>query len=71
MGVPAIRDIIGGLIAQGVGATCVTTDLEAGYSGRDRREVEAVAARRRSAYVVLPINEAIAERARQVQRRMG
>lgn len=52
-------------------ATCITTDLEAGYSGRDSREVTAIAARRKSDYVVLAITEPIAERARDIQRRMA
>lgn len=68
---PAVRNVIAGLIAQGVAARCVTTDLEAGYSGRDSQEVEAIASRRGANYVVLPFNEAIAERAREVQRRMA
>ncbi|HLG69949.1 MAG TPA: PIN domain-containing protein [Chloroflexota bacterium] len=68
---PAVRNIIAGLIEQRVAATCITTDLEAGYSGRDSREVTAIAARRKADYVVLAITEAIAERARDVQRRMA
>jgi predicted nucleic acid-binding protein len=68
---PQIERIIAELIAQGVAARCVTTDLEAGYSGRNRGEVEAVAELRKADYVLLPINEAIADRAREVQRRMA
>ena len=67
----AVRNIIAGLIADGVAATCVTVDLEAGYSGRDLRDVRAIAERRRSLYVGLSISEAIAERAREVQVRMA
>ena len=52
-------------------ATCVTVDLEAGYSGRDLADVRVIAERRKSLYVVLPITEAIAERARDVQIRMA
>lgn len=66
-----MRNIVAGLIAQRAAATCVTTDLEAGYSGRDSDEVSAIADRRESEFVVLPINEAIADRAREVQRRMA
>jgi predicted nucleic acid-binding protein len=68
---PSVRAVIAGLIADGVAATCVTVDLEAGYSGRDGRDVSAIAERRRSLYVTLPISEAIAERARAVQVRMA
>jgi predicted nucleic acid-binding protein len=68
---PAVRNIIAGLIADRVAATCVTVDLEAGYSGRDSNDVRAIAERRRSLYVTLPISEAIAQRAREVQIRMA
>jgi predicted nucleic acid-binding protein len=68
---PAVRNVIAGLIADRVAATCVTVELEAGYSGRDARDVSAIAERRRSLYVTLPINGAIAERAREVRVRMA
>lgn len=64
---PPIRDVIAGLIVDHAAATCVTVDLEAGYSGRDEADVRAIAGRRRSGFVSLPINETIAERAREVQ----
>jgi predicted nucleic acid-binding protein len=66
-----VRRIIAELIAEEVAATAVTVDLEAGYSGRDHAEVRATAERRRSAYVVLPVSEAIAVRAREVQVNMA
>jgi predicted nucleic acid-binding protein len=68
---PEVRKIIAGLIADRAAATCVTIDLEAGYSGRDFTDVRVIAERRRSLYVVLPITEVIAERAREVQIRMA
>ncbi len=68
---PAVRNTIAGLIADEAAATTVTVDLEAGYSGRDLHEVPKIAARRREAYVVLPISEIIAQRARDVQARMA
>jgi predicted nucleic acid-binding protein len=49
----------------------VTLDLEAGYSGRDLKDVQNITARRKSLYTVLPMTEAIAERAREVQVRMA
>jgi predicted nucleic acid-binding protein len=64
---PPVRDIIAGLIADKAAATAVTVDLEAGYSGRDLSDVRAIAERRRSLYVVLPVSEVIAQRARDVQ----
>jgi predicted nucleic acid-binding protein len=68
---PAVRTVIVGLIVDQAAATCVTVDLEAGYSGRDLADVRTIAERRRSLYVVLPITAAIAERARDVQVRMA
>jgi predicted nucleic acid-binding protein len=68
---PAVRNIIAGLIADRVAATCVTVDLEAGYSGRDANDVRAIAEHRRRLYVTLPISEAIAQRAREIQIRMA
>jgi predicted nucleic acid-binding protein len=68
---PAVRTVIAGLIVDRAAATCVTVDLEAGYSGRDLADVRTIAERRRSLYVALPITEAIAERARDVQVRMA
>jgi hypothetical protein len=35
IGHPPIRNVIAGLIVDRAAATCVTVDLEAGYSGRD------------------------------------
>jgi predicted nucleic acid-binding protein len=70
-GHPAVRSIIAGLIVDRAAATCVTVDLEAGYSGRDHAGVKTIGERRRSLYVNLPISEAIAERAREVQVRMA
>lgn len=68
---PPIRRLIAGLIGDRAAATCVTVDLEAGYSGRDIGDVRAIAERRRTQYQVLPMSEAIAERAREVQIRMA
>jgi predicted nucleic acid-binding protein len=67
----AVRNIIAALIADRAAATCVTVDLEAGYSGRDVAGVRTIARRRRELYVPLPVSEVIAERARDVQLRMA
>lgn len=67
----AVRHIIAGLIADRVAATCITVDLEAGYSGRSIDDVAQIATRRRDLYVTLPISETISERARDVQLRMA
>ena len=68
---PVIRNLIAGLIADRAAATCVTVDLEAGYSGRDVADVREIARRRRELYVVLPVSGGIADRARDVQLRMA
>ena len=68
---PEVRSVITGLIVDRAAATCVTVDLEAGYSGRDLSGVKTIAERRRSIYVNLPMSEAVAERAREVQLRMA
>ncbi len=66
-----IRNVVAGLIADRAAATCVTVDLEAGYSGPDLADVRTIAQRRKELYVVLPISEVIADRARDVQVRMA
>jgi predicted nucleic acid-binding protein len=66
-----VRRVVAGLIVDRAAATCVTVDLEAGYSGRDHDDVRAIAERRHKLFVVLPISEAIADRAREVQLRMA
>jgi len=63
----AVRNIVAGLLATRLAATAVTVDLEAGYSGRDLADVKAIAELRQSKYVVLPVTETIAQRAREVQ----
>jgi predicted nucleic acid-binding protein len=68
---PTVRAAVAGLIAEQAAATAVTVDLEAGYSGRDHADVRVIAERRRSLYVVLPISEGIAQRARDVQVRLA
>jgi predicted nucleic acid-binding protein len=68
---PAVRNVLAGLIADRAAATCITVDLEAGYSGRDLADVREIAKRRKDLYVALPISEVIADRARDVQVRMA
>lgn len=48
------RAIIAGFTADRAAATCVTVDIEAGYSGRNLAEVSAIAQRRSGLYVVPP-----------------
>lgn len=63
----SVRTVLAGLIADRAAATCVTVDLEAGYSGRNLADVQNIAQRRRALYHDLPMNDSIAQRAREVQ----
>lgn len=58
-----LREVVDG----GFAATCVTVDLEAGYSGRDLDEVRQVQIERRLLFTNLAITPAIEARAREVQ----
>lgn len=68
---PAVRSVVAGLIADHSAATCITVDLEAGYSGRSAQEVQRTHELRRELYQVLAVSETIADRAREVQVRMA
>ncbi|MFI5715269.1 PIN domain nuclease [Nocardia sp. NPDC051750] len=68
---PVVRETLAGLIADRAAATCVTVDLEAGYSGRNLADLQNIGQRRRTLYTNLPINETIADRAREVQQLMA
>ena len=68
---PEVRAVIAGLIADRAAATCVTLDLRAGYSGRNQSDLKAIADRRRSLYITLPITESVGQRATEVQVRMA
>lgn len=68
---PAVQAVIAGLIVDGAAATCVTLDLRAGYSGRNHADLTAIAERRSSLYVTLPLTERVAERAHAVQLRLA
>lgn len=69
--VPAVQKVIAALIVEGMAATCVTVDLEVGYSGRTADELRVTAEARRTGYRVLEINESIAQRARDTQLMMA
>lgn len=62
-----IAEIVDRLLDDGAAATCVTLDLELGYSSRDYAESKEVSELRRTQFRVLPITEQIADRAREVQ----
>jgi predicted nucleic acid-binding protein len=69
--VPAVHKVISALIVEEMAATCVTVDLEVGYSGRNLEEMHATAESRRDLYRNLEMTEAIAQHAREVQLRMA
>lgn len=55
----------------GVLATSPIIELELGYSARDLRELDIIAADRRTLYRELPLTKAITDRAREVQRKLA
>jgi hypothetical protein len=61
-----IRALIENLIDRGVAATCLTVDLEAGFSARPQ-EVAHVLATRAKFMIELPVTQEVADRAREVQ----
>jgi predicted nucleic acid-binding protein len=68
---PPIRAMIEALIDDGVAATCITVDLEAGFSVRDPHDVARTLKARADHLVTLPISEGVADRAREVQALMA
>ncbi|MFI5777343.1 PIN domain-containing protein [Nocardia sp. NPDC051570] len=68
---PAVQKVVVDLLTDRAAATCVTVDLEAGFSCRNLAEIQNIAKSRRSHFTNLPINETIAERAREVQVLLG
>lgn len=67
---PVQRTLVA-LLAERAAATCATVDLEVGYSGTSLADVRDIRLHRRRDYVVLPVTEAAADRAREVQERMA
>ena len=59
------------LFDAGLVATCSITDLEVLYSARDPDEYEHILTRRRQAYVLLPLTQAVCDRAVEVQRELA
>lgn len=67
---PSVLTLIEGLIDDGVAATCITLDLEAGYSARPN-DVARVLKNRAEHLISLALNDDAAERAREVQALMA
>ncbi len=68
---PAIAEIIGGLIIDRTAATCITIDLEVGYSARNHTEIIALSQYRQANYHQLPMRQEITDRAREIQNAMA
>lgn len=62
-----VLEILEAAVDDGVAATCVTVDLELGYSARNAAELASLLHTRREHYQYLPVTSAAAERASQVQ----
>lgn len=62
-----VRDELDRLGRLGLLATCVTVDLEVGYSARDPAGYATTARRRATGFVDLPLHQGIGDRARAVQ----
>lgn len=63
-----VRDILEAQIDAGTAATCITVDLEVGYSARNPAELATIQMFRQRFYLNLPVDERAARRARNVQR---
>ncbi|MET0698939.1 MAG: PIN domain-containing protein [Mycobacterium sp.] len=63
---PQVRTMIEALIDDGIVATCITLDLEAGFTGQKPSEVDHILHARRDHLVNLHITEAVENRAREV-----
>lgn len=67
VGLPPVRAELVRLGRQGLLATCVTVDLEVGYSARDPAGHARTAERRSEGFTDLPLSPAVGARARAVQ----
>ena len=63
----AVRDRLAPIIEAGEAATCAIIDLEVLFSARNREEHELIRYRRGLAYEFVPIDEAILDRAIDIQ----
>lgn len=65
--VPGVGDLIAALIDDGIGCTCITVDLEAGYSAKGAPDIKRNAETRAELFRFLPVTAWVEQRARQVQ----
>ncbi len=64
---PAVRERLGPIIEAGEAATCAIIDLEVLYSARNHEEHDRIRQRRSFAYASVPIDDAVLERAIDIQ----
>lgn len=64
---PAVRERLAPIIEAGEAATCAIIDLEVLFSARNRQDHDQIRQRRNLAYDTVPINEAILQRAIDIQ----
>jgi predicted nucleic acid-binding protein len=68
---PAVAEIIGGLIIDRTAATCITIDLDVGYSARSHAEMLTIDQYRKANYYQLPLRQEITDRAKEIQTAMA
>lgn len=66
-----VRAIIAGVIDAGVAATCITVDLEVGFSARNAEEISRAFEFRDLYFKNLPISLGIEKRARELMQRLA
>lgn len=66
-----VAEVIAGLIIDRTAATCVTIDLEVGYSARHHAELIANSQYRQANYHNLPMRREVADRAQEIQKIMA
>lgn len=64
---PAVRERLGPMIEAGEAATCAVIELEVLYSARNAEEHRRIRSRRELAYDRVPLDDAVFERAIEVQ----
>lgn len=71
MPLPPVRERVAPIIEAGEAATCAIVDLEVLFSARNHEEHERIHARRKLAYVHVPVSEQVFQRAIEVQAEMA
>jgi predicted nucleic acid-binding protein len=66
-----VASLLASMVDAETAATCITVDLEVGYSARSLTNLEQIQRLRRDRFIALSINDVIEEHARTIQRRMA